>query len=67
MNKSQLKKLQKNGDFKRVMTKYGLKHKKGKNKILILILLAVIIYLIFTKANIYFIIGLTVLLILLMR
>ena len=65
MNGRLLKELQRNKRFRNYFMHHGMPHKK--NTLLILILIALIIYFIFTKANIYLIIGLTVLLILLMR
>ena len=66
MNKRELKKLHKDKEFMRLIQKNGLM-KKEKHTLLILILLALIVYLIFTKASIYLVIGLTVLFVLLMR
>lgn len=66
MDRNKLKKLQRSAGFKRLLRKHGIKQRK-KNTFLVLILLALIGYLIYMKASIYLIIGLTVLLILLMR
>jgi len=66
MDKRALKKLQSSKEFRKLIQKEGLT-KKRKPFLLILILLALIVYFIFTRANLYLIIGLTVLLVFLMR
>jgi len=61
-----LRKMQDSREFRRLIQNQGAVRKK-RHTLLILIILALILYFIFTKANIYLVIGLTVLLILLMR
>lgn len=66
MNQRDLRKLQKNKNFVKLVQKQGVLKKK-RHTLLILILLALIGYFIFAKGNLYLIIGLTVLLVFLMR
>jgi len=66
MDKKALRKMQDSREFRRLIQNQGAVRKK-RHTLLILIILALILYFIFTKANIYLVIGLTVLLILLMR
>jgi len=66
MNRKKLRELSRDKNFQKFLKQKNIGHKK-KSTLLVLVVLALIIYLIFTKANVYLIIGLIVLLILMMR
>ncbi|MBS3143858.1 hypothetical protein J4446_03225 [Candidatus Woesearchaeota archaeon] len=70
MNERQLMKfmrLKKSKDFRDLMGSHGIMRRKKSNTLLVLILLALILYMIFKGGNIFLIIGLTILLILILR